>query len=129
MKSQSGEAMKKELKKYYRQIRRKIPLGLCDRHRIMESIESGVQEYLVQNPESDMTQIEEHFGTPNQIVSDFFDDQSCEYLLKALNNRKRIIVFSLFAIVIVLLLCLLYPKITSIILNTFGHNIPIIKIS
>jgi len=83
--------MDKELNKYLRKIRSMIPGSLCDRRRIMDSIENSIENYREQNPDASAAQIKAHFGSPEHIVADYLEEQSSERLLRTLRIKKRIL--------------------------------------
>lgn len=94
--------MKKELKAYYRQIRQLLPGNICNRRKIMTGIESGIEEYCLQNPDADMERIKAHFGRAEDLAAAYVEQQPPKKLLKALQTRKKIV--SIVASVMVLML-------------------------
>ena len=80
----------KELKKYYRQIKRWLPCGGKTKKRLMENIQSTVKEYLANNPEADFSAVQARFGTPQQIAASFIDEMDTAELLGKIRIRRRI---------------------------------------
>ncbi len=78
------------LRRYYRSIRDWLPCNGQQKRRILAEIRSSVASYLENHPEADFSQLEAHFGTPQQIASGYVEDLNTEETLRALRIRKKV---------------------------------------
>lgn len=81
----------KELKQYYRQIKRWLPCGGSLKKQLMANITATIEAYLAENPEADFSALQAHFGTPQQIAAAFVDEMDTAELLRTLLIRRRIV--------------------------------------
>ena len=94
----------KQLKKYYRAIRSWLPCSGGIKKKIIHNIEATIQVYLEENSGADFAEIEQHYGTPQQIAATYIDEMGTVELMKQLKTRRRIVytVFTATAIVVLL---------------------------
>lgn len=94
----------KQLRKYYRSIRSWLPCSGKLKKRIICDIESTIHGYLDENPSADFAEIEQRYGTPQQIAATYIDEMGTLELMKQLKIRRRIThaIFAATAIVVVL---------------------------
>ena len=78
------------LRRYYRSIRDWLPCKGQQKRRILAEIRSSVASYLENHPEADFSQLEAHFGTPQQIASGYVEDLNTEETLRALRIRRKV---------------------------------------
>ena len=81
----------KELKKYYRQIKRWLPCGGKTKKQLMTNITATIENYLAENPEADFNALQSHFGTPQQIAASFVDEMDTVELLRKLRIRRKLV--------------------------------------
>lgn len=80
----------KELRRYYRQIKSWLPcVGKLKRDAIRELKES-VSRYLEENPFAAFSDIQNRFGTPQQIAALYTDEMSTNELLTNLRTGRKI---------------------------------------
>lgn len=87
-----------QLKRYYWQISRRLSCPVGRKRQIMGNIRSGVNDFLLEEPDADMAAVMEHFGTPEQIVESYLSEMDPKELQKSLNVRKRIFTVVLIAV-------------------------------
>ena len=80
----------KELKQYYRQIKRWLPCGGSLKKQLMSTIVATIEEYRIEYPDADFPTLQAHFGSPQQIAVSFVDEMDTAELLSALKIRRRI---------------------------------------
>lgn len=80
----------KELRRYYRRIKSWLPcVGKLKRDAIRELKES-VSHYLEENPCAAFSDIQNRFGTPQQIAALYTDEMSTNELLTNLRTGRKI---------------------------------------
>lgn len=112
----------KELKQYYRQIKRWLPCGGSLKKQLMANITATVEAYLAENPEADFPALQAHFGTPQQIAAAFVDEMDTAELLSKLKIRRHILQIVLVCASIALFLWIL-SIIFAWIESLFGYTI------
>ena len=109
---------KAELKGYYAEISDKI---LCDRKQksaFIKELKANIDEYLTINPEADIDNIKEEFGTAEEIANSFITNSDTTKIKKMLDYKKLM----LLAIVIALLIYLAFVVISLIDVHTEAHG-------
>ena len=100
--------LNKELKKYYRDISKALS-GSKEKKAIITQIKSSVGQYIQDNPDAAFTDIAQKFGSPAEIVEQYYDDNVAKNLSKQLNKRRKVgivvailvfIIFIVFALII-----------------------------
>lgn len=80
----------KGLNRYYRQIREHLPCSRKCKNETIQRIDCAIHFFLEQNPDSDISTIKKHFGTPQQIAISCIDEMDTGMLLNGMHVRKRI---------------------------------------
>lgn len=80
------------LQRYYRNIWSWLPCSQQQKSVILKSITCNIENFVLSNPSADFAEIENHFGSPQQIASSYVEDMNTPELLHALRTRKRIVV-------------------------------------
>lgn len=93
----------RELRRYYRAIRSWLPCTRKLKKQIIWQIQSRVQDYLTQNPDTDITGLQAEFGTPQAIAAAYVENSDTEEILRGLRVRRRIAAIVMTAVMIVLL--------------------------
>ena len=93
----------RELLRYYRAIRSWLPCTRKLKKQIMVQVQSRVQDYLTQNPDTDITGLQAEFGTPQTIAAAYVENSDIEEILRGLRVRRRIVAIVMTAVMIVLL--------------------------
>lgn len=81
----------KELKTYYRDIRKALPCGWFHSRRLMKDLRCAVSQYLQESPNATLQDITNRFGTAQQIAEAYAEQLSPEKLRKNISIRKRIL--------------------------------------
>ena len=81
----------KNIKQYYRQISRHLSCANRRKKQIIEDIRSGVESFLEENPEADISAVIERFGTPEQITEGYLNEMDTGEMRKCLNTQKRVL--------------------------------------
>ena len=81
----------KNIKQYYRQISRHLSCANRRKKQIIEDIRSGVESFLEENPEADISVVIERFGTPEQITEGYLNEMDTGEMRKCLNTQKRVL--------------------------------------
>lgn len=81
----------KSIKQYYRQISRHLSCANRRKKQIIEDIRSGVESFLEENPEADISVVIERFGTPEQITEGYLNEMDTGEMRKCLNTQKRVL--------------------------------------
>ncbi len=112
--------IKKDLKKYYTSIKKNLSCSFNMKSVFIKELNNRVFDFLEDNPNATMENINENFGTPEEIAKGF--DKDNEYYKRKARNRL-IIEISLLILLVVAI------TISSIvicnILNDLGGDITI----
>ena len=79
----------KELKTYYRDIRKALPCGWFHSRRLMKDLRCAVSQYLQEYPNATFQDITNRFGTAQQIAEAYAEQLPPEKLRKNISIRKR----------------------------------------
>ena len=79
----------KELKTYYRDIRKALPCGWFHSRRLMKDLRSSVTQFLQECPDATFQAVTGRFGTAQQIAESYAEQLSPEKLRKNISIRKR----------------------------------------
>lgn len=92
------------LKRYYKAIYSWLPCSRKLKKQIIGQIQNCVEDYLAQNPDTDIAQLKKHFGDPQAIAATYVENIGTAEILKDLRIRKRIvrIVASIMAAVLIM---------------------------
>lgn len=63
-------SLEKELRRYYRAVRRRLICPCALRRQTLENLQSNVAEYLEGHPGATMADVEAHFGTAESFAND-----------------------------------------------------------
>lgn len=94
------EALKKELNTYFSNVE---DLLLCDRKNkkaFLEDLKNDIDEFVQHEPDVDFDSILSAFGTPEEIAESFLKNADIADIKKKM-NVKKILLFSLLAVVLV----------------------------
>ena len=81
--------LNKELKKYYREISKALS-GSKEKKIIVAQIKSSVRQYIQDNTDATFNNIVQKFGSPSEIVEQYYDDNVAKDLSAQLNKHKKI---------------------------------------
>ena len=111
--------LNKELKKYYRDISKALS-GSKEKKAIIAQIKSSVGQYIQDNPDAAFTDITQKFGSPAEIVGQYYDDDVAKKLSAQLNKRKKIgvaVAILVFITFIIFALLIWHQSKTTVIYN------------
>lgn len=77
--------------RFIREIRCGIPRKMKGKQRILKQMKVDILTYVEENPNSDYQSLIERFGSPQQIISSYFQELDEEELIHQIKARKRII--------------------------------------
>lgn len=110
---------KKEIKNYYKAIRKKLYCSITMKHMLMVEFSNRVSEYLDSNQEADINNIINYFGTPDEIVRSF-DINNVSLKNKV---KNRIIIERILFIMILVMILISSFIISKIIIDMGGTKI------
>ena len=94
----------RELKRYIKQIYRKLPYTGKERRRIIGDLQNNVGAYLESNPEASVADVQAHFGSPEGIAYSCVEQTELDVLLRKMRIRKTVIrIVGAVALVVLLL--------------------------
>ena len=107
-----------QLKKYYRSIKSWLPGSAKENKLILTKIQEDIAAYAEENPDAGADEIEQRFGTPQQIAAACVDEMGMCELLHRLRLRKKVLATIRNAVicilaVLVLLVVLSIPRVDS----------------
>ena len=91
------------LRRYLRSVRSMLPCSGAQKKRILEEIRCNANAFLEDQPNADSSQLQIHFGTPEQIAASYVDNMDMSALLKTIRIKKRIFTTVVAAVLAILL--------------------------
>lgn len=116
---ENSNPTKKQLNRYYSKIRRNLLCKQKNKNRIINDLKGSVELFIENNPNSNMLEIINHFGTPQAIARGFIENSEID--LKKQLNRKRLI--SAISIILLTLTMILTTIIATIILHNYNRDV------
>lgn len=91
-----------ELEKYKQEVRSWLPCSRKMKSQIMNQLEESLTNFLKQNTQANLHQIQKHFGSPEEIASTYVENMGANVLLRDLRINRRImcIVSGMIAVVL-----------------------------
>lgn len=80
----------KELTDYYRKIEKALPCSAETKKKILFDLKSNIAEYFDEYPEAEMSDIINHFGTPDLFASEYVASLEDAELNKKVHKSKWI---------------------------------------
>lgn len=81
----------KELKQYYRDIAKQLPVGRKQKQQILLTITQSVEDYLAAHPLADFQAVQAHFGAPQEITAAYIENMTTPEILKKFRFRKTVL--------------------------------------
>lgn len=81
----------KELKQYYRDVAKYLPIGRKQKQQIILAITQSVEDYLAAHPLADFQAVQAHFGTPQEIAASYIENMTTPEILKKFRFRKTVL--------------------------------------
>ena len=99
--------MSKEIKKYLKEIKLLLPAFSKEEKKFLRDLLERIEDYLDENPNATMQDIEKQFGTPMEMVKSSFvcKFNSCIIVLLNLSTMLRAQIAALWQFALALLLC------------------------
>ncbi len=96
-------SQKKLAKKYLQQVKANIPYHTkCSKH-VLQNLTLGIEEYALENPDFNLEQLIENFGSPEDIASTLLDDVDSENIVRSIKLKRK-----LFCAIVVLLILFVF---------------------
>ncbi len=86
--------MKKQLKCYFKNIKHNLPCYNSAMRKMLDDLKSSVNTFIQENGITDFAQIEQHFGTAEDIAKEFAIGLDNAYI-KSYKFKKRVTVITL----------------------------------
>lgn len=83
--------MNPQVRRYLRRVRRWLPCSWRMKNRIMENIQANLEVFLEEHPDTNLSQLDEQFGIPQQIAATYIENVGTAELLRNLRVRRRIV--------------------------------------
>lgn len=99
-----AQEMNKEIKHYFRQIKLLLPIMGKKERRFLKDFRSSVEDFLEKNPGSDIADVVERFGSPDDVMHDYISSLDQEQLCRNIHFRHLL----RNAIIVILLLAAAY---------------------
>ena len=111
--------MKKQLKSYFKEIKKNLPCYNKTMKKMLGDLKEAVDAFVQENSITDFTQIEQHFGTAQDIAKEFTVGVDSAYI-KSYKFKKRVtaIVLSVLATILVIVASLAIYIVISSEINT-----------
>lgn len=111
--------MKKQLKAYFKQIKKNLPCVNSTMRKMLDDLKVSVNTFVVENDISDFNAVVEHFGSSEDIAKEFAVGLDNSYV-KSYKFKRRVIaiVVSILAVIMVAVSALVVYIITSLENNT-----------
>ncbi len=81
----------KELKQYYRDISKNLPVGRKQKQQTILAITQSVEDYLAAHPLADFQAVQAHFGAPQEIAASYIENMATPEILKKFRFRKTVL--------------------------------------
>lgn len=83
-------SQKKLAKKYLQQVKAKIPYQTqCSKH-VLQNLALSIEEYALENPDFDMEQLIENFGSPENIASTLLEDVDSKNIVHSIKLKRKL---------------------------------------
>lgn len=114
----SGKITKKELTRYYRNIQHALQGKRNVKKKILTDFKCSVEAYIENNPKTDITEIIEHFGTPQAIAEEFAASMGIDYHKRVKQNK----IFKSIIVCVAIMILVFVGVILGIIIKEHNHN-------
>lgn len=118
----------KELKTYYRDIRKALPCGWLHSRRLMKDLRGSIAEFLQESPNATFQEVTDRFGSAQQIAESYGEQLPPEKLRKSISIRKRIVAIIAASCAVAVMGWLIYLTYVTIELQNRGPGYIIVDI-
>lgn len=99
-----GVLLKDERKKYIKRIRVLLPVYGAPERRFMKGLENSLEEYLLEHPAAVLSDFEDRFGAPQDVVREYIANVDVDILYRRLGIAKYIRMVCIGALLTIILL-------------------------
>ena len=92
------------VKCYLRSVSKALPCGRKAKKQLLSQISNSIEDYLQENPNADFEMVQSHFGTPQEIVASYINEQDPSALVKKMRIKKKVLVIVSGVMVAILLM-------------------------
>lgn len=92
-----------QLKTYYKQVGKRLHCEKAQKKQILDGLRTDVEEFRLAHPDCSFEDIQEHFGSPEDIARQYLDDISAFDLQKELSVKKMVK-----RLILVIIICILF---------------------
>ena len=82
--------MKDTKKQYMKRVWALFPVYGIPERRFLKGLENSLEEYLLEHPAASLSDFEDRFGAPQDVVNEYITGSDVDYLYKRLNIAKYI---------------------------------------
>lgn len=104
-----NKSLKSDINEYLHQIKKLLICPQTKKKNYLNELEMNIDEYLIENPESDINDIQEHFGTPADISDGFLSALNESELNNKIKKTKfirlSVVIVGLFIVSIFAVVC------------------------
>lgn len=95
---------KKIIRSYIRSVTRLLPCSQKQKRAFKKQLDNDITNFLLDNSNTNIELITEHFGTPQQIASSYIHEMGSQELQQGLHIRKNILiaVFSTLGVILLI---------------------------
>ena len=95
---------KKIIRSYIRSVTRLLPCSQKQKRAFKKQLDNDITNFLLDNSNTNIELITEHFGTPQQIASSYIHEMGSQELQQGLHIRKKILiaVFSTLGVILLI---------------------------
>lgn len=79
------------LRRYYSSVRSWLPCPRKQKRKILDEIKNNVADFLKCNPQANFCEIQDRFGSPQQIAFGYVEDLNTGELIRVMRIRKRLV--------------------------------------
>lgn len=83
--------LKDERKKYMKQVRALLPVYGAPERRFLKGLENSLEEYLLEHPAAVLSDFEDRFGAPHDVVREYVSKPSCHTFGTTINETMQAI--------------------------------------
>ena len=119
MKSSNND-IEKELNEFYKKISKVLPQD--GRKTLLPDIKTGVDSYLVENPEATIDDVISYVGTPECIANEYYANQDGKQLTKEIKIGKKILMIVAMSMLLAALIFAAAVFTSYVFHNYFDHG-------
>lgn len=99
--------LQKQLRAYYRNIRKHLSGKVAHKKNFITSLKVNITNFIEENSITDISKIQEHFGTPEEIAEAYLEEQPSLALTKDIRKMRTLHVITI-AIILAMVLFFVY---------------------